>query len=68
MPSTAIMGRELLAAGYRARTFEDERFTRWAIGDGVLIGKVRCTSWLSTEMAYRELKSGEYKRRLRETK
>jgi len=71
-PTVAEMVRALRKAGYRSRRFSDEipSIARWTIGNGVLIrgsstvGEVRLMSWL----AYRELQSGEYKRRLRSRK
>jgi len=60
-PTNSEMTRALVAAGYRRRRFNGERFLRWTVGPGVMLGRVRCTSWLSTEMAYGELRRRESK-------
>lgn len=51
------MREALIGAGYRCRRFRGEKFVRWSIGNGALVGRVRCMSWLSTEMAYDELRT-----------
>lgn len=58
-PTNSEMTRSLVAAGYRRRRFKGEHFVRWTVGTGVKLGRIRCTSWLSTEMAYRELQRQE---------